>query len=164
LVAEGYRFRAVLRACDFAVALRLRVVAAFFAERDRAAAGRLAESLAAARSADPAAALGGYVGVGNAAAGAAFVAAAGFLVDGGPGAPLGFLPADAAAFVALLDVFGLAFLLVGIAGFVAARHDRLPWRCGCESATRAGRARVPQTECETPRVTLIASLRDGLSR
>jgi hypothetical protein len=30
---------------DFAAALRLRVVAAFFAERDRAAAGRLADAL-----------------------------------------------------------------------------------------------------------------------
>ena len=35
----------VLRAPDFAAALRLRVAAAFFAERDRAAAGRLADAL-----------------------------------------------------------------------------------------------------------------------
>src|SRR6266481_8138579 len=82
--------------------------------------------LATARAADPAATLRGHVGVGNAAARAALVAAAGLLVDGRPCAPLGFLPADAAMLVAFLDVFGLAFLLVGVAGFVAARHDPSP--------------------------------------
>src|SRR5438477_3597107 len=50
--------------------------------------------LAAARSADPAAAFRGHVGVGNAAARAALVAAAGLLVDGCPCAPFGFLLAD----------------------------------------------------------------------
>src|ERR1700737_4602385 len=97
---ERYPFRAALRAPDLAVAFRLRVAAAFFAERDRAAAR------------------------------AALVAAAGFLVDRRPRAPFGFLLADAAMLVSFLDVFGLTFLFVGIAGFVAARHDRLPQRCG----------------------------------
>src|SRR3954452_25477483 len=46
--------------------------------------------LAAARGADPAAARRRHVRVGNAAAGAALVAAAGLLVDVGPCAPLGF--------------------------------------------------------------------------
>src|SRR6266478_7689678 len=82
--------------------------------------------LAAARPADPAAALRGHVGVGNAATRAALVAAAGLLVDGRPCAPLGFLLADAAMLVSFLDVFGLAFLLVGVAGFIAARHGCLP--------------------------------------
>src|SRR3954470_4801259 len=40
-----YRFRAVLRAAERFATLRLRVAAAFFAERERAAAGRLAEAL-----------------------------------------------------------------------------------------------------------------------
>src|SRR6202048_1138126 len=40
-----YPFRAPWRAPDLAVAFRLRVAAAFFAARDRAAAGRLAEAL-----------------------------------------------------------------------------------------------------------------------
>src|ERR1700730_11382401 len=42
---ECYRFRAALRVPDLAVAFRLRVAAAFFAERDRAAVGRLADAL-----------------------------------------------------------------------------------------------------------------------
>src|SRR6266446_10027636 len=62
--------------------------------------------LATARAADPAATLRGHVGVGNAAARAALVAAAGLLVDGCPSAPLGFLLADAAMLVSFLDVFG----------------------------------------------------------
>jgi len=68
-------------------------------------------SLAAARTADPAATPRGDVGVLDAAAGTALVAAAGFLVDGRPRAPLGFLLADAALLVTFLDMFGLAFLL-----------------------------------------------------
>jgi hypothetical protein len=51
--------------------------------RSGSACGRLA----AARPADPAAALRGHVGVGNAASGAALVAAAGLLVDRGPRPP-----------------------------------------------------------------------------
>ncbi len=42
---KGYLLRAVLRAADLLVAFRLRVAAAFFAARDRAAAGRLADAL-----------------------------------------------------------------------------------------------------------------------
>jgi len=42
---ESYFFRAALRVPGRAAAFRLRVAAAFFAERDRAAAGRPAEAL-----------------------------------------------------------------------------------------------------------------------
>jgi len=42
---NGYFRRALLRAFDRLVACRLRVAAAFFAERERAAAGRLADAL-----------------------------------------------------------------------------------------------------------------------
>jgi len=42
---KDYFFRAVLRAPDLAAAFRLRVAAAFFADRERAAAGRLADAL-----------------------------------------------------------------------------------------------------------------------
>lgn len=62
-----------------------------------------------------------------AAAGTGFVAAAAFLVDSRPGTPFGFLLGDAAILVALLDMLGLAFLLVGIVGFVTFRHFCLLW-------------------------------------
>src|SRR3954469_5961051 len=88
--------------------------------------GPARSGLATARAADPAAALGGNIGVLDAAARAALVAAAGFLVDGRPGAPLGFLRADAALLVAFLDMLGLAFLLVGVARFVTAGHAASP--------------------------------------
>src|SRR5262249_7350350 len=88
----------------------------------------------AARSADPAATFRGDIGIGNAAPRTALVAAAGFLVHRRPSAPLGFLFPDAPLLVTLLDMFGLAFLLVGIAGFVAARHDRLPGSMGASSS------------------------------
>src|SRR5215469_8596520 len=61
-----------------------------------------------------------------AAARAALLAAAAFLVDGRPGAPLGFLVGNAALLVALGDVVGLALLLVGVLRFVAARHREPP--------------------------------------
>ena len=51
---------------------------------------------------------------GLAAARAALLAAAGFLVHRGPGAPLGLVRGDAALLVAFLDVLGLPFLLVGV--------------------------------------------------
>src|SRR5690606_13465543 len=60
-----------------------------------------------------------------AASGARLVAAAGLLVDGGPGAGLRDLLGSAAFFVAFGDVFGLALLLVGIAALVALRHVML---------------------------------------
>jgi hypothetical protein len=53
------------------------------------------------------------------AARAGFLAAAVLLVDRGPGAGLGFVLAAAALFIALLDMRGLALLLVGI-GVLAA--------------------------------------------
>src|SRR5690606_20948888 len=61
-----------------------------------------------------------------AAAGPRLLAAAGRLVDRGPGATLRLFLADAALLVALLDVAGLALLLRGVARLVAARHDRSP--------------------------------------
>src|SRR6185437_6104700 len=53
---------------------------------------------------------------------AAFPAPAALLVDGRPGAPLGLLVGDHAFLVALGDMVGLAFLLVRVLRFVAARH------------------------------------------
>jgi len=58
-----------------------------------------------------------------------------------------FLPADAAILVSFLDVFGLAFLFAAIAGFVAARHNRPPQRCGCQTSQRVS-ARPVRAFCE----------------
>src|SRR5438270_47085 len=73
------------------------------ARRRGPARGRLA--------ADAAATFRRDVGVGDAAAGAALVAAAGFLVDRRPGPPLGFLSGRAARLITLLDMFGHSLLL-----------------------------------------------------
>jgi hypothetical protein len=64
--------------------------------------------------------------VGLAAAGARFVAAVGLLVHCGPGPTLGFVLRHATLLVALLDVLGLALLLVGIGVLITTRHDRIP--------------------------------------
>jgi hypothetical protein len=61
----------------------------------------------------------------QAATAASFLAAASFLVDGGPGTPAGFAFWDASLFVTLLDVFGLALLLAGVTGSIAAWHGCL---------------------------------------
>jgi Ca-activated chloride channel homolog len=53
---------------------------------------------------------------------AGLLGAAVLLVDGGPGAPLGLFLADAALLVAFLYVFGLAFLLAAVGGFIAPGH------------------------------------------
>jgi hypothetical protein len=53
------------------------------------------------------------------AAGAALLPAMGFFVHGRPGASFGLLLRNAAVFIALLDVFGLAFLFVGVTGLIA---------------------------------------------
>src|SRR5262249_55096709 len=53
---------------------------------------------------------------------ARLVAAAGFLVDGRPGAALRFLLGHAVLLVTLGDVLGLAFLLVGVLRFIPACH------------------------------------------
>jgi hypothetical protein len=53
-----------------------------------------------------------------AAAGSRLLAAARLLVDGRPGATLGFLVAGPALLVALLDMLGLALLLVRVAALV----------------------------------------------
>src|SRR5690606_31808998 len=50
------------------------------------------------------------------------LAAAVLLVDGGPGPPLSSLLADALPAIALLDVLGLALLLVGVRRLVALWH------------------------------------------
>src|SRR6516162_8899779 len=63
--------------------------------------------------------------LGLAAARAAFLPSVSFLVDRRPGATLGFILGHTALLVAFLDVFGLAFLFVGIAGLISARHSRL---------------------------------------
>src|ERR1700757_718853 len=59
------------------------------------------------------------------ASGAALLSTVRLLVYGRPGSSLGFLLRNAAMFVALLDMFGLTLLLVGIAGLVSARHGGL---------------------------------------
>jgi hypothetical protein len=59
------------------------------------------------------------------AAGAALLPAVRFLVHGRPSAPFGLLLRNAAVFVAFLDVLGLALLLAGVTGFVAAGHGVL---------------------------------------
>src|SRR4051794_6008088 len=58
---------------------------------------------------------------------AGFLAAPVVLVDGRPGAALGLLLGDAALLVALGDMVGLPLLLVGVFGFVAARHRGSSW-------------------------------------
>src|SRR5712671_836220 len=58
-----------------------------------------------------------------AAAGAALLAAVGFLVDRRPGPAFRLLARDATRFVAFLDMLGLPLLLAGVARFVAARHS-----------------------------------------
>src|SRR3569623_2408073 len=60
-----------------------------------------------------------------AAARAGLHAAAALLADRRPGAALGRLLRDAAGLIALLDMLGLALLLVGVAALVAARHGTL---------------------------------------
>jgi hypothetical protein len=54
---------------------------------------------------------------------AALLAAAVGFVDGRPGALFSLFRADALLFVAFLDVFGLALLFAGVAGFIAAGHE-----------------------------------------
>src|SRR3954447_19018811 len=59
-------------------------------------------------------------------AGAALLAAVGFLVDGRPGAPLSFVFGHASAFITLFDMFGLTLLFVGVTGLVATGHGVSP--------------------------------------
>src|SRR5690606_35094004 len=81
-----------------------------------------------------------------ATAGAGFVATAIVLVDRGPGATLGFIGRDAPLFIALLDMLGLALLLVGIGGFVTLGHGSSPcmkrgrhgWDKGSAAISSAG--------------------------
>src|SRR4029077_7979791 len=62
----------------------------------------------------------------RAATGPALLPAVGLFVYGRPGAPFGLLLRNAAVLIAFLDVFGLAFLLVGVTRFVAAGHRGPP--------------------------------------
>src|ERR1700730_2152282 len=84
---------------------------------------------------------------GLAAPGPALLAAMRLLVDGRPGAPRGLPCRDSTLLVAFLDVLGLAFLLVGVARFVAARHGSLlmrfefkTWNASKRTGFRAGEA------------------------
>src|ERR1700733_12545958 len=52
----------------------------------------------------------------------ALLAAASFLVHGGPGTPLSFVLRNAATLVTFLDVLGLSFLLLDVSRFVATGH------------------------------------------
>ena len=61
---------------------------------------------------------------GMATPGAGLVASAALLVDRRPGRALSFLFADAAILAALLDMLGLAFLLLGISGLVTLGHRK----------------------------------------
>src|SRR3954469_11924327 len=63
--------------------------------------------------------------IGLAAAGAGLVAAAAFLVHGRPGAAFGLFLRHAAILIALLDMLGLALLLVSVTALVAAGHGIL---------------------------------------
>src|ERR1700682_2258102 len=62
-----------------------------------------------------------------AAAGAAFLAAACFLIHGCPCAARGFPAPDAAPHVTSLDVSGLALLLVRVFRFASTGHGGPPW-------------------------------------
>src|SRR3989338_2799070 len=62
---------------------------------------------------------------------AALLAAAGLLVDGGPGPRLGLLLRHAALLVAFFDMLGLALLLGAVAALVSAGHDALLFCCAC---------------------------------
>src|SRR5688500_11120754 len=73
---------------------------------------------------------------------AALLAAASFLVDGGPGAAFGFLSFDATLLVTLLDVLGLALLLAAVTRLVAAWHGAPPIEKRCAWVVRAT-TRVP---------------------
>ncbi|KQU95994.1 hypothetical protein ASD00_19765 [Ensifer sp. Root31] len=55
------------------------------------------------------------------------VAATTFLVDSSPGPPLRFVLRNTAVLIAFFDMLSLALLLVGISGFVAARHQISPF-------------------------------------
>src|SRR5258708_1383915 len=68
---------------------------------------------------------GGFVDL-LAAAGTAFLSAAGHLVDGGPGPAGGFVPAEASLFVAFLDVLCLTLLLAGVFRLAASCHGAPP--------------------------------------
>src|SRR5919201_2162859 len=71
------------------------------------------------------------------------LAAARHLVDGRPGAPLGFRLTDAALFITFFYVLRLAPLLCCIFGFVAARHSAL-------RVNRASIAREQRAGCPVP--------------
>jgi hypothetical protein len=77
-------------------------------------------------------------------AAAGFFAAFVNLVDGCPGAALGFLHGQAAFFVPFLDVLGLAVLFVGVLGLIATGHVGSPFKFDLAdgAASRAPRERA----------------------
>src|SRR5437868_5052932 len=99
-------------------------------------------------AAQPAALAGGFVVLRLAAAGARLLAAPGLLVHRRPGARLGLVVGHAAGLVALLDVLGLAFLLVRIGRLVTAGHGALrEWKApSLQSLPGARRRTGPRLE------------------
>src|SRR4051794_19588453 len=76
-----------------------------------------------------------------AAARAALLPAAGFLVHGCPRPAFGFALRRAALLVTFLDVLGLAFLLVRVTRLVASWHDGASDQCGSRLFSLAARWR-----------------------
>jgi len=68
---------------------------------------------------------------------AGLLPAAGFLVDGGPGAAFGLFFGNTSVLVTFLYVLSLTLLLVSVCGFVTARHDDLPSWPQCETLAKA---------------------------
>src|ERR1700722_15548592 len=63
----------------------------------------------------------------------ALLAAMGFFIHRRPGAPGDLFVRDPTLLVALLDMLGLALLLVGVARFVAAGHGQLLMHIRCKA-------------------------------
>src|SRR5690606_21897575 len=92
---------------------------------------------------------------------AGILAATILFVDCGPGNPLRILLALAFLLLALLDVLGLAFLLVGIAGLVTARHDESPWFGGRPAPVRVAPKLTVGLLKERVRVVTILLVQDA---
>jgi len=125
------------------------VVAAAFLRSAIVPRRTLAEALPPRGPADPAAAFRGHVGAGR-RSGALLLPPPVSLLTVAQAPPLGFPSCRRLDARILLDVFAWAFLLVGIAGFVARGMIGLLQRCGCQtSATRSAR-RVPRPGATSP--------------
>jgi hypothetical protein len=66
--------------------------------------------------------LGGPVRIGLSSARTRLVPTPTFFVDGSPSAPFGFVLGSATIFIALLDMLGLALLLIRVFILVTLRH------------------------------------------